>query len=457
MFFLARSTPVWPALCALMISVGFVFFAPGNIQKDASEYDRLARSMVAGQGFSLAGQPSMVREPGYPLLRAAIYKLGGEAKAILMLQAVLAALTIYLVGASFQLMHPVYGKYAGWLSLLSYSFFSFSGMHLAEIAVGCASSLLLFCWIRSRKDPGVRWILPFLAGALCLTRFTFLYLALIALIGCFFIESTQQYKRRITETGVALLLFAACLLPWMWRNHNLFGTWALTNRVGIQVYARAWKAAQPWQQLVGSYASVLTGRVAATKMGFTPIIEEQWVATVKRFALAAASTDPAQADQGLKKEGIMQLQSSPQVFLTYLAWSPLEMLRLFALTSPRAWSFSIEGMFYPQFQAQSYTMLHGLIAGVAQGLQLVWWGGIAGVIVIGFRREGLRWVPGWLILTTALTYMPFDAIVRYAVPTHPWIWGAIGYVAAQVVQEGQWATKWRKKTKELTLSHKTSV
>lgn len=430
MFSLARSSPFWPAVCALFISLGFVFFAPGTIQKDASEYDRLARSIVAGQGFSLDGQhPSMVREPGYPLLRAGIYALGGGARSILWFQACLAALTIYLVGRSFQMMHPIYGKYAGWASLFSYSFFSFSGRHLAEILVGCLCSLLLFCWIRSRTDLRTRWVIPFLAAALCITRFTFLYLALFSLVLCFCDDSRRTYKKRFKEVTVALLLFIGCLVPWTWRNHSIFGTWAFTNRAGIQVYARAWKARQPARDLIGTYVSVIAGRVAAVKLGFTPIVDQQWFATAQRFNLAAQHTDYVGADLELKEEGIRQIVTSPRIFATFLAWSPLEILRLFALTSPRAWDFPIEGMFYPQAQAGSYTVLHGAIAFVAQVLQLLWWGGIVGVLLIGFRRERWRWIPGWLILATALTYAPFDAIVRYAIPLYPWIMAAMWYVA----------------------------
>ncbi len=430
MFSLVRSSPFWPAVCALVISLGFVLFAPGNIQKDASEYDRLARSIVAGQRFSLDGQyPSMVREPGYPLLRAGIYTLGGGVRSILLFQALLAALTIYLVAKSFQMMHPVYGKYAGWAGLFSYSFFSFSGRHLAEVLVGCLCSLLLFCWIRARTDERIRWAMPFLAAALCITRFTFLYLALLALILCFWNESTQSHGKRVKQTMFALLIFSSCVLPWMWRNHTLFGTWALTNRAGIQVYARAWKARQPAKDLLGTYISVITGKVTATKLGFVPIVDQQWFATAKRFNLAAQQADYARADQVLKEEGIGQIISSPRTFMTFLAWTPLEMLRLFALTSPRAWDFPIEGMFYPQAQAGSYTVLHGVIAFVAQVLQLLWWGGLVGVLLIGFRRERWGWIPGWLILATALTYAPFDAIVRYAIPVYPWIMAAMWYLA----------------------------
>lgn len=429
MFVFARSSPLWPALCALVISVGFVFFAPGPIQKDASEYDRLARSIVAGQGFSLDGQhPSMVREPGYPLMRAGIYALGGGTRSILWAQALLAALTIYLVGRSFQDMHPVYGKYAGWASLFSYSFFSFSGRHLAEILVGFLCSALLCCWTRLRTNKRLRWAIPFLAAALCMTRFTFLYLSLLSLIVCFWGESKDAYSKRFKELIAALLLFIGCILPWMWRNHTLFGTWAFTNRAGIQVYARAWKAAQPVQELVGTYISVLVGRVAAVKAGFTPIIDQQWLATAQRFNLATEHTGYAGADRELKQEGMRQIVSSPRTFLTFLAWSPLEMLRLFALTSPRAWDFSIENMFYPQVQAGSYSIVHGMIAFVAQLLQLLWWAGLVGILFVGFRREKWGWIPGWLILTTVLTYLPFDAIVRYAIPLYPWIMAAIWYL-----------------------------
>jgi hypothetical protein len=429
MFVFARSSPLWPALCALIISAGFVFFASGPIQKDASEYDRLARSIVAGQGFSLDGQhPSMVREPGYPLMRAGIYGLGGGTRSILWAQALLAALTIYLVGRSFQDMHPVYGKYAAWASLLSYSFFSFSGRHLAEILVGFLCSALLCCWIRTRTDKRLRWAIPFLAAALCITRFTFLYLSLLSVMMCFWGESKQTYAKRFKELTAAVLLFIGCIFPWMWRNHTLFGTWAFTNRAGIQVYARAWKAGRPLPELVGTYASVLFGRVAAVKAGFTPIIDQQWLATSQRFNLAIEHIGYAGADQELKRDGMRYIVSSYRTFLVFLGWSPLEMLRLFALTSPRAWDFSIESMFYPSLQAGSYTVLHGMVAFAAQLLQLFWWAGLLATLFVGFRRERLSWIPGWLILMTALTYLPFDAIVRYAIPLYPWIMGAMWYL-----------------------------
>lgn len=425
----SRHSIFWPSLCAFFIALGFVFFAPGDIRKDAYEYDSIARSIVAGEGFSFEGKPTMLREPGYPFFRAAVYFMGGGEKTILLIQAVLAGVSIFLLARALESLNKRAALFAAWTALLAYSFFSFTSRHLAEVLIGFLCSLLLFLITRVSSDHRYRWFIPFVAGVLCLTRFSFLFVALISLVLFFLLWSPhRQNKKRGIEFGLALIIFLGTIFPWSLRNHLRLDEWSITSRVGTQVYARAWKAQQSWRVLGGTYLSVLGGKVFAENLGFVPIIDQQWRATAQRFTELHPFYSRNEVDRIVKREGIAIILSSKGTFARALSWSSLELLRFLAFPSPFARDFSIEGMFYPLFLHGGLTPLRIGILILAHGIQLCWIVCIFLSQINGFKYYGLRWFPGILILATALAYLPFDVIIRYAYPIHPWMLASIAFV-----------------------------
>ncbi len=71
-----------PAIVAMCLAGWFAVSQPGEIRKDAFEYDSIARNLVAGRGYAYQDQLTMNREPGYPVFRAVVYVLHGNEKTI---------------------------------------------------------------------------------------------------------------------------------------------------------------------------------------------------------------------------------------------------------------------------------------------------------------------------------------------------------------------------------------
>src|SRR5882672_4721085 len=64
---------------ALLVRIGLVLHANGRFTfADEYDYDSLATSLLAGDGFSLGGAPSAFRPPGQAVFLAAVYALAGH-------------------------------------------------------------------------------------------------------------------------------------------------------------------------------------------------------------------------------------------------------------------------------------------------------------------------------------------------------------------------------------------
>ncbi|MCA1646198.1 MAG: hypothetical protein LC797_12310 [Chloroflexi bacterium] len=100
--------PVLIGLVVVAVTLYALIFARLNPDRivpgtDSPQYDLMARQLVADRGFTLADQPPFVptvfREPGYPLLVAAVYRLSdASVDVVVVLQAVLLGLAGYWVG-----------------------------------------------------------------------------------------------------------------------------------------------------------------------------------------------------------------------------------------------------------------------------------------------------------------------------------------------------------------------
>src|ERR1700682_2342968 len=70
--------PAWVAL-GLLVRIALVLNQGGNLGfKDERDYDSIATGLLAGDGYSLRGEPSAFRPPGQVIFLAAIYALAGH-------------------------------------------------------------------------------------------------------------------------------------------------------------------------------------------------------------------------------------------------------------------------------------------------------------------------------------------------------------------------------------------
>jgi 4-amino-4-deoxy-L-arabinose transferase-like glycosyltransferase len=220
-------------LLALVLRVAAVAaddgYRPGN---DALEYDYLARSIAAGDGYPqsgylLQGGPTAIRGPGYPYLLGAVYALSGNSlTAGRLASAALGALSVLLL---YLIAKRIWGRRIGLLAatltalfppliLLSRDLVSESFFIALELAA-------LLCVLNFRRSGGaLRWAAG--AGVLCglaaLTRNTGLALVLPLTLG---VWTMRPWLRPASLLAPAAVLGCAALViaPWIVRDKAEFG------------------------------------------------------------------------------------------------------------------------------------------------------------------------------------------------------------------------------------------
>lgn len=417
--------PWLPMLAGFILASSFVLFQPGSIVKDAGEYDALSRSILQGQ-YAIDGEASMLREPGYPVFRAALYLLTDNPSVVLWAQVLMFVAIIWLVWDSLKRIEPRVALLGAWSAALSYGLAVYASRHLLEIFAAFLVALIAWFAVRAMKAENF-WgdLIGFsvVSGVLVLTRVP---LALIPIaLGIMLAWSWK--KKGVVEVVKRGGLFVAILIvlvtPWIIRNGKTFGVWSITGRTGIQVAARAYKANESWGRLQDSFSSILIGRsLNALKYPESkPIILEQWKWVWDRFAAWGIDRNEIDADKALRQEAFGILLSDVPHFLRGGLWSIVDAGRLLALPSPMAPEFGIEGMFWPKIEQGQIGALDRLILVFAHLLQAAWWLGMIVGLWLGFQRCGKRFFPGFIVVAVVIAHIPADNIVRYAAPIYPWL------------------------------------
>lgn len=420
-----------PLVVAFALALFFVFTQPGNVASDAKEYNDLAQSILQGS-YSLDGAPSMLREPGYPAFRAILLALHIPVPGILILQAVLFAFAVLLVGDAVRRMDPKVGPVGMWAAAFSYGLAIYAARHLLELFTAFLLAVLGWLWMRAIDDPSWKWrLLTVIASAaLLLTRMSFLLVpfAVIIVLLVRDIRRRDAWGMSLVRAVACLVLLASLLAPWIIRNGTAFGAWSITQRTGIILYARALKADMPWSTLGQSALSVVTGRSVLARLApsMDPIVIQHWKEVWPALAeiRSTVPTDLA-ADAMLRAKAMSILTGSVPVFSRYILWTGVDAMRFLQLPSPLSPEFSVEGMFVPQAMRGPLSLFQWTMLMCAAMLQLIWWGLLAVACIHGFIRYGWRYIPGFVVLPVFILHFPTDNIVRYAAPLHPWFFAAI--------------------------------
>ncbi|MCE9585945.1 glycosyltransferase family 39 protein [Candidatus Uhrbacteria bacterium] len=416
----------WIAMFAgFVLAASFVVLQPGHIAKDAGEYDALAQSIVQGR-YEIDGQASMLREPGYPTLRASIRVISDSPSVVLWFQVLLFVAIIWLVWDSFRRLESRLALIGAWSAALSYGLAVYASRHLLEMFAAFLVALVVWFAVRAMHAEKI-WkdliLFSIASAALILTRVPLALVPIsLAIMLAWYWKSKGLFE--VAKRGsVFVAILIALLSPWVIRNGTTFGVWSITGRTGIQVAARAYKANESWGRLRDSLGSVVVGRsLNALKYPQSkPIILEQWKWVWDRFAAWKLDRSEIDADKALRKEAFGILLSDVPHFLRGGLWSIVDMGRLLALPSPLAPEFGIEGMFWPKVEAKNIGMMDRWILVLAHLVQAAWWLGMLIGLFFGFKRFGRRFFPGYIVLAVVIAHIPADNIVRYAAPIQPWL------------------------------------
>lgn len=202
-------------------------------------YDVIAKNLAGGNGYRIYPTlgDTMIREPGYPLLLAVVFKLGGygiqQARVVSVLLAFGAALMLL------KLTRRVTGdRMTALVAALLFLFYP--GVLVAEthtgIEIPCVFTVMLFMLaLYSAMEKGSLWRYGgagLIFGVAVLVRSVVLLFPVLLLIYLIFRAKGWEERRKVAE-GIAVLIIgtAAVMSPWIIRNYKLVHSFVPTATV----------------------------------------------------------------------------------------------------------------------------------------------------------------------------------------------------------------------------------
>jgi hypothetical protein len=192
-------------------------------------YDLIAVNLEQGNGYRVDPTTgyTMLREPGYPVLLAAVFKLAGygmqQARFVCVLLALAAALLLV------RLVLKITGD-AGTALIAAFLFLLYPGVLVAEARAGIEipsifTVLLFMLALHSALDKGRLWrywVAGLLLGSAILVRSEVLLFPLM-LLGyvLFTAEGRVAKKRSVVGIGALAIGAAMVMSPWIIRNYSL--------------------------------------------------------------------------------------------------------------------------------------------------------------------------------------------------------------------------------------------
>ena len=243
-------------------------------------YDQLAANLAQGHGYRFFPDtaPTMMREPGYPLLLAGILLTFGSSFAAVKILNMILALAVAWV------MTRIARRFSSnrWLAILPPLLFLFHpGTLIAESRGGVemlfALLIVLFVLTIYQALEGNRWWQYAIAGAVLgitvLVRSTPMIFP-VFLLGYLLLVEGRRIPRLVACRNVALMIVAmfAVVSPWIIRNFSLTGKFVPTASVlGISVHAGEYICAHrsdgpPWFML--DHAAAMERGQLATQLGY---------------------------------------------------------------------------------------------------------------------------------------------------------------------------------------------
>lgn len=423
-----------PIIISVAMSLFYVLVIPGKIKSDAAEYDGLANSILVGQ-YSLNGVPSMEREPGYPLFRSIVKIFTVNPDIILFVQVLLYCLTIYIVGLVCSEIDPILGNWGLWGASLSYALAFYPSTHISETFVAFLLAIFALTLIKSTKNPRTRdWVfLSIISAFIILTRYPYLLVpvSFIAILYFYSIKKGEKSISILRKIFLSLLILFSLVSPWLLRNYMVFNEINIAGRSGAGFYARAWKAEKSWRSLGDSYLSAILGRgiLFTIYPNNQSIWLDQWgdwwrnEETVKKMW----GEGLANIDNNRKLAAKEIIFKNINNFSKFVVWSGVDTIRLLQLQNPipTAYGSPFEGTYGELAKQKNINNIQLLGLALVHLLQLVWFIAIIISTYLGFKKYGLRYIPGIFLVCILTVHSVADNIARYGAPLQPWLLSGI--------------------------------
>src|SRR5580704_3957723 len=245
-----RSSLLWIVIVAFAVRFGYIvightyrFDSHSRVLVQANEKDfdfgfemgRIGSSLAQGRGFSNPFNettgPTAWEPPLYPFLIASVFRVFGiyshaSARILLSINSIFSALTcipIFLIAK--RCFNEKVAVWSSWTWALLPSVIFWCTRWVWETSLAALLLALIF-WLTltlEEKDGLKPWLqFGLLWGVAALTNTTLL--SFLPASGLWaWSQRAQRGKRSLTGVIFASVVFAACITPWLVRNHRVFG------------------------------------------------------------------------------------------------------------------------------------------------------------------------------------------------------------------------------------------
>ena len=280
-------------LLALFVRVGVVVELSGNgpLQMgDARSYDEFALEIASGDWLA---RPVSSREPGFPILLAAVYRVfGHNYLAARLTNALLGALTCLLI---FYLAERVFGyKVAVLATLWSIPYFhlvQYSVQVLREVLITFYLSTLILLFLVAIEKRSRAMLVSCCVVYLLLVHTDARYLLFSPFLTVFVFFMWKR-PHRLRSAALFLTVFVIGMIPWQVRNYAAYDKIVLIN-------TRTLVWSPPWKPAGGETAGILSQGVKRAELSARQATWlEETSSCFKEFYLVARFRDEVVAGTG---------------------------------------------------------------------------------------------------------------------------------------------------------------
>ncbi|OGZ47406.1 MAG: hypothetical protein A3J54_02360 [Candidatus Ryanbacteria bacterium RIFCSPHIGHO2_02_FULL_45_13b] len=211
-----------------------------DIGADSGGYISTAHVLLEEGRFASPGEsdPQSYLMPGYPLLLAFIFSLGGDLPSVIVLQALLAGFSAVLVYYIGRHIAPMVGLIAAWIFVFDPISIFYSTTILTETFFMFLIFLTVWVFLHLFKGAwGGMVVVGLLTGLSVYVRPNAIMFPLVfILILLVWKDGLWTWKQTILRCAVLGTTAFLVVFPWMLRNKIIFDTWDLTAVATIQWY-----------------------------------------------------------------------------------------------------------------------------------------------------------------------------------------------------------------------------
>jgi 4-amino-4-deoxy-L-arabinose transferase-like glycosyltransferase len=307
---------------------------------DEWQYEILGWNIAAGHGYSLSFdapyEPTFLREPGYPLFIALLYKVFGRKYLFIYITQIL--LFCFTCILTYKIYKEIFGiniaKYSAFFVAACLTLANYSVIFYSENFFIFLLCLNIYFAILAKHTGNIKWFIAtgVISGLTVLTKSIMIFFPF--LIVCFFLLGRNKNFKLTNYTANIILMFflcAATLTPWVFRNYRLFGMKNLNSRSEIVLLMRALKTEYPIEKIKIAYVYYFSEYLGAK---FFP----QAIEKPRDFMLAddhlVYRMEEDLLEQGysrsevsaiIRKEALQRIKKHP---FKYILQTPLEFIKM---------------------------------------------------------------------------------------------------------------------------------